>query len=528
MKLYQVYLLTWIGLFTLYIIIITKKNDEKRKNNLIPISAIFYTLSIIVIFLLPTELYNDANVVYTYGASINYVYLFSVICIVIIVYKLIANIKRMFYKKYLPISMFLLLGVIVMLVQAVYPSLLLISSAEAFITFLMYFTIENPDIRIMKELEYSRTIAEKSKNETINTLDNIKNELNEPLNKIINFDNTKIGKLTKEELISEVKDLKEFTTNFAGKVFSLIELGKISSSDYILKEKMYDINEMIKSLEELLQVNNDKIEYNFDIDENIDKILYGDGNKIKQLVLYMNKYLVKRITNNKLNIKISNLTIGSLCRLRFTFILDSSFEKNLTKDKNDIYVSENDYDYEIILNLLKLLDGKINVKNSDNIYLTITINQKIKNEHKIDNFYEEKSDEVGLYDYTGKKVIVFKENIDINDILIEYLKKHSIEVILCDSIDKLNNLISKNKYDLILIDDILPRIESISYEEELKIYSTKLVQRFNSTKIPVVIMINKNNKLLESKYLEYGYTNYIVKPITNKNLNILLQKYLKK
>ena len=89
-------------------------------------------------------------------------------------------------------------------------------------------------------------------------------------------------------------------------------------------------------------------------------------------------------------------------------------------------------------------------------------------------------------------------------------------------------MISKNKYDLILIDDILPRIESISYEEELKIYSTKLVQRFNSTKIPVVIMINKNNKLLESKYLEYGYTNYIVKPITNKNLNILLQKYLKK
>ena len=48
------------------------------------------------------------------------------------------------------------------------------SSTEGFITFLMYFTIENPDIKLMEELEYSKRVAEKSKSETINTLNNIK------------------------------------------------------------------------------------------------------------------------------------------------------------------------------------------------------------------------------------------------------------------------------------------------------------------------------------------------------------------
>ena len=56
----------------------------------------------------------------------------------------------------------------------------------------MYFTIENPDIKLMEELEYSKRVAEKSKSETINTLNNIKNELDEPLNQIVNFNDKKI------------------------------------------------------------------------------------------------------------------------------------------------------------------------------------------------------------------------------------------------------------------------------------------------------------------------------------------------
>ena len=140
MKLYQIYLLTWIGLFTLYTIASTKRNNKENKVS--PIVILFYIISVIIIFILPTKLYNNNNSVYTYGASINYLYFYSLGCIIIIVYKLLSNIRKMFYKKYLPMSIFLLLGVITMIIQSKNPSLLLMSSTEAFITFLMYFTIE--------------------------------------------------------------------------------------------------------------------------------------------------------------------------------------------------------------------------------------------------------------------------------------------------------------------------------------------------------------------------------------------------
>ena len=207
MKLYQIYLLTWIGLFTLYTIASTKRNNKENKVS--PIVILFYIISVIIIFILPTKLYNNNNSVYTYGASINYLYFYSLGCIIIIVYKLLSNIRKMFYKKYLPMSIFLLLGVITMIIQSKNPSLLLMSSTEAFITFLMYFTIENPDIKLMEELEYSKRVAEKSKSETINTLNNIKNELDEPLNQIVNFNDKKIITSTKEELIKEVYKNKD-------------------------------------------------------------------------------------------------------------------------------------------------------------------------------------------------------------------------------------------------------------------------------------------------------------------------------
>lgn len=527
MKLYQVYLISWIGLFTLYTIIITNK---KKNNILINISIVFYVLSIIIIFLLPTELHNDTSTAYTYGASINYVYLISIICIIIIVYKLIRNIKKIFYEKYLPMPIFILLGTMIMIIQAKYPSLLLISSTEAFITFLMYFTIENPDIKIMRELEYSRTIAENSKNETINTLDNIKKELSTPLNKIRNYNNENIDKMNKEELVKEVEKLNDFTNDFASKVFSLIELGKINSSDYIKKEDLYDTNEMIKDLKKLIEMNNEKIKYMFEIDENTNKVLYGDSSKIKQVILYLNKYLIKRIDNNKINIKISSLTVGNLCRLRFTFNVDKSFEKYLIKDKQDIYISEEDnFDYEIILNLLELLDGKISIRDiGNNICLTITIDQIMKDEYTINKYYEKAISSRKLYDYTGKKVIVFENKLDETGMLISLLKKYNITVTLCDDVKELNKLIAKDIFDLILIDDILPKIENLTYEESLKVYSAKLVQRFNSTNIPVIIMINNNNKIVKKKYQEYGYTDFIVKPVNKKIVDILLQKYLKK
>jgi uroporphyrinogen-III decarboxylase len=70
--------------------------------------------------------------------------------------------------------------------------------------------------------------------------------------------------------------------------------------------------------------------------------------------------------------------------------------------------------------------------------------------------------------------------------------------------------IIKNNYDLVLVDDMFSENKVIPREEMLKQCSTKIIQRVNGTRIPVVIMVTKNNKSLEKKYLKYGYVGYII------------------
>ena len=121
----------------------------------------------------------------------------------------------------------------------------------------MYFTIENPDIKLMEELEYSKRVAEKSKSETINTLNNIKNELDEPLNQIVNFNDKKIITSTKEELIKEVyknkdedpKEINEQYTILLENLFDYRNKAILEKNEDILKE-MLDKNYTVAYLKD--------------------------------------------------------------------------------------------------------------------------------------------------------------------------------------------------------------------------------------------------------------------------------------
>ena len=286
----------------------------------------------------------------------------------------------------------------------------------------------------------------------------------------------------------------------------------------------------VEELEKMLKISNDKVRYNFDVSDDINKVLYGDKNKIKQLLLYINDYILERTKSKTMNIKVSNLSVGNLCRLKFSYFIDLSFEKYLIKDKKEIYIKEekDDFDYRVILSMLRLLEGKINIKKENIISITITIDQKIKSEYDVNNYISSQDNYVNnQIKYTGKKIIIFNDSFEENQKIIELLKKYNLEISLCDNIEKLNKLITENNYDLVLVDDMFSENKVIPREEMLKQCSTKIIQRVNGTRIPVVIMVTKNNKSLEKKYLKYGYVDYIIKPLMDKDVSVILKKYLK-
>lgn len=526
LKFYLIFVILWLSYFMEYVFIITRNKKNKilidYKKEYKKTYIIFWIINICVIImsmLLPIYFYNSDTIKYSYGPSVNITFCLAAIYTIIMFVYILKNIKNLKDKGYLPIIFFVIFLTVVAIVQKINPGLLLANTCFALITTLLYNTIENPDIKMLKELEYSKNLVEKSKNETISTLNYMQKELHSSLETINLLDEDKQNK-------NELKLIK-FITKFGEKVSGLIELGKINSSDYKVQIGMYETYEMLEEIKELINNEHDiSKKYIFDFSENINKVLYGDSGKIKQIILYTSKYIAKKVPHNKVILNVDKLSAGNLCRLKFSFIIQNTNGKRLlpNDDMTDNYMSSNyikDMDYEIILTLLKMIDGKIEEKdNINDTEIIVSINQKIMREYDV-NSQDTRNDnkKVMPFNTQNKEILLVDNNEDNIKEIIKRITRYNVKIKTCNSMEEVYDyIIENNEYSLILIDDFI-----LNNNEN---NSIKAIQRMNCSNAPIVVMVTKNKEEKEKKYLKHGLDNYIIKPIDDKQIDIIMKKYL--
>lgn len=526
LKFYLIFVILWLSYFMEYVFIITRNRKDKilidYKKEYKKTYVIFWIINICVIILsmvLPIYFYNSDTIKYSYGPSVNVTFGLAAIYTIIMFAYILKNIKNLKDKGYLPIIFFVIFLTVVAIVQKINPGLLLANTCFALITTLLYNTIENPDIKMLKELEYSKNLAEKSKNETINTLNYMQKELHSSLETINLLEEDKKNK-------NELKLIK-FITEFGEKVSGLIELGKINSSDYKVQIGMYETYEMLEEIKELINNEHDiSKKYIFDFSENINKVLYGDSEKIKQIILYTSKYIAKKVPHNKVILKVDKLSAGNLCRLKFSFIIQNTNKKYLlpNNDINDNYMSNNyikDMDYEIILTLLKMIDGKIEEKSDiKNTEIIISINQKVMKEYDVKKQdLRDEAKKVIPFNTQNKEIVLVDNNEDDIKEIIKKITRYNAKIKTCNSMEEVYDyIIENNEYSLILIDDFILNNN--------KNNSIKAIQRMNCSNAPIVIMVTKNKEEKEKEYLKHGLDDYIIKPIDDKQIDIIMKKYL--
>ena len=163
-KLYLIYLVSFVMIFTIYLLYISSKTKNIMKWQK-ALNIIYYIISILLLSILPINLVNKNGAIYANGLAANASYALIAVYIIVWYVVLFKNFKTIKNKKYLPLFVFLIIGTIVMIVQKLYPELLLMTSMESFIVFLMYHTIENPDLKMIAKLEFAKNQAERANSE---------------------------------------------------------------------------------------------------------------------------------------------------------------------------------------------------------------------------------------------------------------------------------------------------------------------------------------------------------------------------
>ena len=521
-KAYLIYLLTWITILTIYMKAISNTNNRY-------IQFLFiYIISLILIVVLPLNYFNE-GAIYSYGMSANYLYLISGVYMVMWIYYLFKSLKNFKKKKYLPMFAYMSIGLIVIIIQNLNPEILLMTSMETFVTFLMYFTIENPDLSMIEQLRQNKSLIEKSNEDKSNFLFRMTQEVRKPIDDIIKVNNIMDNSNDIDTINKGIKYIEYNAKELKNLINNVLDISKIDAYNIKMIDSTYNIynvySEMISRFSPKINKN---IQFRYNISKNIPKDLYGDAVKIKQVITTILQNAIDYTNKGFIDFNIDSIVKNDICRLIIT-IEDSGKGMSLDKvnellsiddelNNEDLKTLDNmNLDFKIASKIVKLLGGHIIIKSEEDkgSEFIVSIEQRIKKDKKNDFDFED--DSLSLF---GKKkvLVVDDKNNNLTEI-VEFLKKYNIEVYTTmygqDCIDRILN---KNKYDLILMGDEMSPKTGLNTLQEL--------QKINKFKTPVIIMLDKNKEAIKHHYINDGFKDYILKSDLNKELDRIIKKYI--
>lgn len=535
-KFYLVYYFLWAYFFLLYIFVISfrEKTEYLLQKKFTKPSIILTSIIIsFIVLIMPIQITYKDNVAYSSGLSVNMVYGLCFIMVGIMLYCLLRNLKKISTKEYIPLLTFMVLSTFCMIIQKTYPEITLMLMCHSIVTSLMYFTIENPDVKMVKELEVAKNEAEKANHAKSEFLSSMSHELRTPLNAIVCFSELLESK---EGLDSEskdfAKDIVSASHNLLDLVNGVLDISKIEAGKMELINKEYNSQELFNSLSTMVipRIGDKPIDFKTVIASDIPPVLKGDTGKLKQIILnlltnavkYTDKGFIKyRIEcindfkNNQTKLIITVTDTGRGIKKEDIDRLFKKFER-LEEDRNTS-IEGTGLGLAITEGLAELMGGKITVISDygkGSTFKFVVIQEIVNVEVK------EESSNITSSDYNtfeGKKALIVDDSKLNLKVAENVLKNFLVTTESVTSGLECLSCVNSKKYDIIFMDIMMP---NMSGEEVLR----KL--RENGVNTPVIALTADAIEGQEEKYMSEGFDGYISKPINKEKLSYVLNKYL--
>lgn len=529
-----IHYIMWPTLLSLYTIYVTYLDEEKYNK----VKKIFLTLDIIAIlieFMLPINIISTKEVMGVTGIGPAFVFLISSFYVIVNIIILIKNYKKIKNKKNLPFLFFLIFIIIAMLLRAYNPTLIVIPAIIVYINMIMYFTIENPDVKLIEEINIAKESAIKASNAKTEFLSNMSHEIRTPLNAIVGFSEA----LQSDERIpveakEDIKDIVMASDSLLEIVNGVLDISKIEADKLEIVNTTYSPKKVFDELVVLTRGRlgfEKKIEFKTSFSSDIPATLYGDYARVKQIVLNLLTNAVKYTNEGYISFTVECVNINKdLCRLIISVedsgigIKKDKIDKLFTKferldEERNITIEGTGLGLAITKKLVELMHGKMVVQS---IYgkgskFTVSLDQKIVATKEKEEIKEKT---VVKGNYKGKRVLVVDDNKLNLKVAERLLREYNLFVDEVasgfDAIDRINMGVP---YNLILMDDMMPKMSGCETLKELKKnkdFHTKTV----------ALTANAISGMRE-KYLSVGFDDYLAKPIKKEELEVILDKYLK-